>query len=433
MRSFSPCAFRATASGDGSRIPAKVARYGGAFASSAVLHAAIAAWLAWSAYVPALRPAARERHIEVVLLPPDEDSGFPGLKPVERSRGTAVPDDLASEGEIAGADIDRIGEHLLVLFPFMTPGLALDAFFPSIPSAARLVYENPYARTPAKREQQKGRSLSMTGAQRQALVDKSWTRAHRWRAFDTIRQLTQEGNADDEGLAALIALYRDQNALQPYADGSIRDLRLWAQLGLAADHADFLGFVRGYAAAHPSTRVTTELLFLLDTLAQANADALAVLVETNQPGDLEWTKDRHPRAFLLARQIQHVYERDIVRLGLTSRQAIEAFYARSRLSILDRILRTTPQGYRADDARFLMGEILWNEGQTEEALRTWRAMTAGPSDATYAIAIAQLRTAVQPAAPDARNIRFILRNQEGRWSAFSDERLKRFGYRADAY
>jgi len=278
-----------------------------------------------------------------------------------------------------------------------------------------------------------GHRLALTLAQRQAIIDKSWTRAHRWKAFDTIRQLTQDGQADDEGLAALIALYRDQNALQPYADGSVRDLRLWAQLGLAADHADFIGFIRSYAAAHPSTRVTTELLFLLDTLAQANADALAVLVETNQPGDLEWTKDRHPRAFLLARQIQQFYTRDIVRLGLTSRPAIEAYYARGRLSVLSRILQTTPQGYRADDARFLMGEILWNDGQADEALRTWRAMSAGPSEVTYAAVIAQLRTAVRVPAPDSRNIRFILSNQQGRWNAFSDERLRRFGYRADAY
>jgi hypothetical protein len=273
----------------------------------------------------------------------------------------------------------------------------------------------------------------MTPAQLQALVDKSWTRAHRWRAFEPIRQLIQEGDAEDERLASLIALYRDQNALQPYADGPIRDLRLWAQLGLAADHADFIGFVRGYAAAHPSTKVTTELLFLLDTLAQANADALAVFVETNQPGDLEWTKDTHPRAYLLARDIHRVYARDIGRLGLMSRPGIEAFYGRGRLSLLSRILQTTPRGYRADDARFLMGEILWNQGQTDNALRMWRAMTAGPSDATYAQVIAQLRTAVQPAAPDARNIRYILRNQQGRWSAFSDERLRRFGYRVDMY
>lgn len=411
-----------------------LARYGGAFGMSMACHAAVVVILVWTAYVPLPGPRQKaERQLEVVLLPPNEDSAFPGLKPVERSRGGPVPDGLDREGRIAGADIDRIGNHLFVLFPFVTPGLALDAFFPSIPSPARLLFENPYASKRAQATPQKGRRLEMTAAQRQALVDTSWTRARRWNAFDRIRQLTQDGNADDERLAALIALYRDQNALQPYADGTVRDLRLWAQLGLAADHADFIAFIRGYAATHPSTKVTTELLFLLDTLAQANADALAVLVETNQPGDLEWTKDTHPRAFLLARQIQQLYAADIVRLRLLSRPAIESFYARGRLSILSRILQTTPLGYRADDARFLMGDILWHEGRTEEALQIWRAMTAGPSEATYATAIAQIRAAVQPANPDARNIRFILSNQQGRWLSFADDRLRRFGYRADRF
>jgi hypothetical protein len=409
------------------------ARYVGAFGMSAATHAAIIAALVWAAYVPLPGPRQKAaRPVEVVLLPPSEDSAFPGLKPVERSRAGRV-EDLTGEGRIAGADIDRIGGHLFVLFPFVTPGLALDAFFPSIPSSSRLTFENPYAKKPVKTEPENGHRLAMTAAQRQALVDKSWTRANRWPAFEPIRRLTQDGSADDEQLAALIALYRDQNALQPYADGSIRDLRLWAQLGLAADHASFIGFIRGYAAAHPSTKVTTELLFLLDTLTQANADALAVLVETNQPGDLEWTKETHPRAYLLERQIEQFYGRDIARLGLLSRPAIDAFYARGRLSILTRILQTTPRGYRADDARFLIGEILWNQGETDKALLTWRGMTAGPSDATYAVVIAQLRTALQPAKPDERNIRFILRNQQGRWLSASDERLRRFGYRADLY
>jgi hypothetical protein len=406
-------------------------RYGAAFGTSMAIHAAVVVAIASAGWIPPLGAGRQPRQMEVVLLPPTEDSAFPGLKPLDRSHD--AHGEVTGEGQIAGADIDRIGNHLAVLFPFVNPGIAVDAFFPTIPSSARLTYENPYARKPIPPPPEKGRRLAMTDAALQALVDTSWTRARRWNAFDRIRRLTLDGNADDRRLATLIALYRDQNALQPYADGPVRDLRLWAQLGLAADHVDFIGFIRAYASAHPSTKVTTELLFLLDTVAQANADALAVLVETDQPGDLDWTKEAHPRAYILVRDIQRYYARDVVRLGLTTRPAIDAFYDRGRLAILWRILQTTPNGYRGDDARFLIGEILWNEGRTEDAVRVWREMTAGPSHASYAIAIGQLRAAVQPPRPDARNIRFILRNQQGRWAAFSDERLRRFGYRADAY
>ena len=111
-----------------------------------LIHAALVAWLVWAALCPAAWPAPEaERQVEVVLLPPSEDSAFPGPE-----AGRAQPRRRAHRrprrrGQIAGADIDRIGGHLFVLFPFVTPGLALDAFFPSIPSSSRLVFENPYA------------------------------------------------------------------------------------------------------------------------------------------------------------------------------------------------------------------------------------------------------------------------------------------------
>lgn len=409
------------------------ARYGGAFGTSLTLHAAVAAWLAWTTFVPPVRAPQLERRVEVVLLPPSEDSAFPGLKPVERSRNGAVVEDLKSEGRLAGADIDRIGGHLPVLFPFVTPGLALDAFFPAASSSSHLVFENPFAHRPATEQATRGRRLTLSTPALQALVDKSWTRANRWKAFEPIRQLTLDGDANDDRLATLLALYRDQNALQPYADGTIRDLRFWAQLGLAADHVDFIGFIRGYTSSHPSTKVTTELLFLLDTLSQANADALAVLVETDRADDLEWTRDTHPRAFLLARNIKRYYASNLVRLGLTTRPAVEQFYARGRLSILARILETTPDGYRADEARYLIGEILWTLEQRTEAVQMWRRMKASPPDSPYTTTMEALRTAVQAPNPNERNIRFILRNQQGRWQSFSDDRLRRFGYRADTY
>ena len=122
----------------------------------------------------------------------------------------------------------------------------------------------------------------------------------------------------------------------------------------------------------------------------------------------------------------------MARLGLTSRRAIESFYARGRLALLARILLTTPQGYRANDVRFLMGAILWNQERREDALRVWRDMTAPGAD-TNAVAIAQIRAAIGAREPDVRNIAFILKNQQGRWLSFSQDRLRRFGYRFDTY
>ena len=407
-----------------------LARYFSAFGTSAAVHAAVAAWLAWSTQIALARPI--EHRMQVVLLPPSEDSQFPGVRPVDRTDPGWQPADLSQEGQIAGADLDRIGAHLPVLFPFVVPGLALDALFPGSRSTSRLTFVNPFVKPVPPRPIKRGRPLNLSTAQIQVIVDTSWTRARRWDAFQKIRTLCENADADDPSVAALLASYRDQNALQPYADGAIRDLRLWAQLGLAADHISFIGFIRDYAVMHPGTKAATELLLLLDTLAEANQDALAVLVESNQPDDFEWTKRTHPRAYLVARQINKQYMTELARRRLTSRRAIEEYYERGRLELLLRVLATTPGGYRANDIRFLIGSLLWKQQKRQEALRAWRGLAASAGD-NYAIAIGQLRAALVPPEPSDRNIEHILRNQEGRWLAASDERLRRFGYRANGY
>jgi len=266
----------------------------------------------------------------------------------------------------------------------------------------------------------------------QQIVDRAWSRGRRWSSFQTIREYIDAYDPSDDRLALLARLYRDQNALQPYADGAIRDLRVWAQVGLAADHVLFIGFIRNYAAAHPHTKVATELLFLLDTIAQANEDALAVLVETDRPEDLQWTRQANARAYILMRRIEQEYGRELGRRGLVTRSAISAYYDRVRLEILSGILGTTPEGYRANDARFLLGTIHWRQQRRQAAIDVWRGLTAG-SDDTHAAAIAQIRAALRSAIPDSRNIELILKNQQGRWLAFSDDRLRRFGYRFHTY
>ena len=407
------------------------ARYSGAFSVSAIAHAVVAFWLAGARVEPG-GVVPPEKPLEIVVLPPTEDSSFAGLKPVERSNPGWKVDDPGDSAAIPGADLQRIASRIAVLFPFVTPGLAIDAFFPSTGAPASLVFDNPYRRTTSEPQPSPSGRLRLDEATLQSIVDKSWSRGERWKAFGTIRDYLDKYPPDDDGLARLVAAYRDRNALQPYADGRIRDLRMWAQLGLAADHVSFIGYIRNYARAHPGTRVTTELLLLLDTIAQANQDALATFVETDQPGDLEWTRRAHPRAFLLVRHIQDQYARELARRGLTSRTAIDEFYDRGRLAILTGIARTTPRGHRANDATFLTGSILWRQGNRAAAVRAWRELTP-PAGDSHAIAIEQLRAALGSGPPDGRNIDFILRNVQGRWLSASDDRLRRFGYRFDTY
>src|SRR5689334_22270284 len=103
-----------------------LARYCGAFGVSFAAHAALLVWLAWP-----FGTSTAARDVTIVLLPPAEDSTYHGLKPVDRLDSGWKTPELSEEGlTLAGADVDRIAIQIPVLFPFVTPGLAIESFFP---------------------------------------------------------------------------------------------------------------------------------------------------------------------------------------------------------------------------------------------------------------------------------------------------------------
>jgi hypothetical protein len=269
-------------------------------------------------------------------------------------------------------------------------------------------------------------------------VDRTWSRRERWAAFQPIVELARRYSATDGAMPLVFQRYTDQNALQPYRDMEIRDPRLWTQLGLAADHVSFIGFIREYTAAHPGTRGAIDLLFLLDRIAEASEDALQALLECNPERDLQWTRSTNRDAYRLALQLRTYYRAQMSRLDIPTRSALAGHYARTRLAILEGILRTTPDGYRAGDARFLIGAIHWRTGRPSEALAAWRGITVVPGDSHRAAAEELVGMLAADAANHdpaqlARQITRVLQRDFGRWWDFSYDRLKQFGYRFDTY
>ena len=178
-------------------------------------------------------------------------------------------------------------------------------------------------------------------------------------------------------------------------------------------------------------------MFLLDRIAEASQDALATLLESNPEEDLRWTRNTNRAAYRLALQLRVHYRAVLSNQGLTTNAAVMMHYERVRVAILEGVLRTTPDGYRANDARFLMGSILWRQGRRMEALTAWQKVRAEPGD-SYIAASSQIATALRGGTdPDDvnlhRQINRILRHEQGRWVDLSYDRLKRFGYRFDTY
>jgi hypothetical protein len=419
-------------------------RYLSAFSGSLAVHAGLILLLLWplhgwsfraggSASIAAPAPPAMP-----VFVAPQEDARFPGLKPVDPNAASRIQplDEDASTVSIGDFTFDasKLVERAAVLFPFVSPGVSLDHFAIHPGDERALIYQRPAAARTTREGGPDDRPLELSSRAFDALIDKTWSRRERWTAFQPILALAPKYSASAGAMPLVVQRYTDLNALQPYQDMAIRDPRMWAQLGIVADHVKFIGFIRQYVAEHPGTRTSTALLFLLDRLAEASEDGLEVLLDSNPETDLRWTRESNRDAYRLALQLRVYYRNQVLERGLRSNAAIAAHYARVRLDILEGILRTTPDGYRANDARFLIGAIHWRERQRDEALAAWRSTVPVAGD-SYFTAIVQLKAALRADDPAlrARLVDAVLKTEMNRWIDQSYDRLKRFGYRFDTY
>lgn len=441
-------------------LPAFGARHLGAGGASVALHLLVVAIVIWVGMRPLTSDAsaddddaragrATRAPLTAFAAPPpesrearsraaadDDDNGRAFVDGAPPDLGIVV-DDEASTLDLNGFtfDLRKLTDRAAALFPFVTRRLtfALPATPPRRESHGLV---NPF--TPRDGDV-RGQPLTMTEAELQAVIDKAWSRRERWKPFQPIAALADFYSPNEGQVPSLLRAYAVQNGLQPYVDPGVRDPRLWAQLGLVADHGHFLDFIGRYAAEHPSTKATTELLFLLDTLAQASLDGLVTLRDIDPARHLRWTRRTHPHAFDALVTIRAHYRAVLERRGLTSPDAIVAFYDELRLALLESISRTTPGGYRSSDARFLIGEIYWRQQKRAAAREIWSEMRPDAQD-RYAIAaaaiLATLRSSEDPSFDggyDRARINNILDAERGRWVSFSYDRLHQFGYRFDTF
>ena len=334
--------------------------------------------------------------------------------------------------EIAGVAID-LGKILArrdELFPF----LALDTSLWNRARARReddpVSLRNPLAG--ATRASLRP-PLQLSDRALQALVDRAWSRRERWRPFAPIAVLLEAHDPDDGRAAALVQGYSEQNLLQPYYDGSTRDARFWTMLGLAADHVAFIDLVGRFTQQHPGSKVTTELMFLLDELAQGSRDTLLMLTSTDPEASLRHTASERPEAYELALALRDHYTGWLRTRQLESAAAITTRYDDVRLQLLSAIIEHSPNGYRVADARYLAGVIAFEQNDMAGAEQWWRAMRPADGD-SYAIASAEILEALRlPHDRRAAAIVGVLGAEHRRWLDFSEQRLRRFGQTLDRF
>lgn len=340
-----------------------------------------------------------------------------------------IPPEQLSGYDISGLpfNLPKIAARRDSLFPFLTADLTFIDRLAGDVRAAAAHLPNPLDRSLA------AKPLELDDRMLQHVVDESWSRRDRWRRFQQVAALLIGHDGHDGRAPALVRGYLDQNLLQPYCDGRIKDGQFWAMVENAADHADFLEFIRKYARTRSSSRTTTELLFLMDELAQGSREVAVTVMTTNIGRDLLYTAVQSPRAALLAAELQNDLNRWFAARGTSVRADLRDAYDRVRLRILATIVETSPGGYRVSDARFLAGEIFYRQGDTDQALDWWEEMSPVPGD-TYRGAATAIVDSITGAGPiDHVGLRRIIGAESARWREQNYARLRQFGYRCDSY
>jgi hypothetical protein len=328
-------------------------------------------------------------------------------------------------------DIAKIREQLNVLFPFLTLDLGFLDRVPEDVRAARDRLSYPHGADAGGRSGSGADELGLTDPALQQLTDRAWSRRERWKHFAEIVKLTAIHHPDRGRLPEVVRTYLDQNILQPYCDGDKHDPRFWAMLENAADHADFIDFIRSYARRYPSSKTTTELLFLLDELAQGSRDVILMVIQTRPDEHLQFTRTTSPQAYDLAVAAKERYGRWLMERGM-DKVTVRRRYNELRLHLLRTIIETTPQNYRAADAKFLAGQVLWEMSRVGDAERIWRSIAVVDGDAYHRV-YTELLDELSADPPLARAIDRILGAEYGRWRIFSIDRLRQFGHHCDTF
>ena len=373
---------------------------------SALLHGSVLfGIIGWPTYVPRSLPALVPRRepvqIEIVALSDIHDHVF-------------------------DFDIEKIGTRMGRLFPFNEPiSLAPVTHTPGTAGGANVFAMASHLAAPPP-------ALKLSPLEMQTVLDASWSRRDRWDSFQQILDLVLRFDPQQGDLASLLRRYVSDNLLQPFHASRSPEPKVWGLLSVAADHFEFVQFIRTFVERVPSSRVTTELLFLLDKLVQANLQAALSVFTLDTSDGIEWTTRASPKGAEILVALKQDQERALGTRGIWDESAIARVYDDVRVGILEHLIRTTPQGYRINDARFLIGEIYWQQGRRADARDVWGKIEPDSSD-DYFIVYSDVRASLAAETGNRAPIDSALNKQTRRWLQASSQRLHHFGFSADRF
>src|SRR5262245_20934494 len=155
---------------------------------SAALHSALFVALLTLSTSPVPVLSAPKHSIDTFVVPPPEHPVFDGLTaddPVLDLSPLFDPNDRPRLTiDAFSIELNRIAEHARVLFPFVTPGLALEYFEPS---DHRLQFLQPReSMSNQERASAERLPLEISESTLQSYVDRAWSRQGRWKPFQRL-------------------------------------------------------------------------------------------------------------------------------------------------------------------------------------------------------------------------------------------------------
>jgi hypothetical protein len=394
--------------------------------SMGVHGSAAALMVLFSALRPTVTPVTPPSEMEITYVAAPPGAVDTQLAEERDDSPPSTPGGAPDDWEATRFNIPKIKAQKESLFPFLTAGLTFLARLDKQAAASRDHLANPLAGSNARPP------LLLTEAALQGVIDRSWSRRSRWRAFGEIVSLTETHDVNAGQLPSVLRGYLDQNLLQPFCDTTRRDSRFWAMLENAADHSRFIDFVGSFTRDHPASRTMTELLFLLDELTQASRDVMLMLMDTRPETDLLYTATTTRDGIALSVELRRYYLSWLAQHQLNSPEAVKGQFDKVRLQILATIIDASPNGYREGDARYLAGEIFFNQQNLDEAITWWKPIVPNAHDSyvgSYAAILSELR---EP-RPNSKAIRGILQAEYARWRSASFDRLRQFHSRCDTF
>ncbi len=181
---------------------------------------------------------------------------------------------------------------------------------------------------------------------------------------------------------------------------------------------ELFDYALGYIREHQGSKTSVEFLFILENLFAIHKQALENMFNSYNIAKEERLLFKDDSMLTTIISVYERYTNSLRENGLDTEEKILQEYDNTKIKILEQIIKTTPNGYRLDDALYKMGLVYWLQENNNQAIEYWKMI--GDTNITYST----MNRAI--AEEDINAIKEFLQEQDKNRYNFLDQRLRKF-------